>query len=262
MRHSFVRLAVPVLFLVVANPAAAQSFIDFCPGGDEATQAAVVGYLTDPEAETIVPGATVAASWVQDNARQRIEVQTNLEGLYIMCGLPKDMEVSLRALLGDRRGEAVPYATAAPLAQQDLFISLTGQADLREEIGSLAGGGSGGSGRAFSSEIIRADDLLTLPEMSVYDLLRRHQLLRFERVSGMGEVILLMAATSSARAGSMQSIQLRINERREADAVGAIRDLSIDEVSRIEILTRTEASARYGGDGFVGAIAITLRDRY
>ena len=261
MRHLFLRLPGPVLFLVIANTAAAQSFADFCPSGDEATQAAVVGYLTDPEAQTVVPGATVAASWVQDDARQRIEVQTNLEGLYILCGLPKDMEVSLRALLGDRRGEAVPYATAAPLAQQDLFISLTGEPDVREEVGSLAGGGSGGSGRAFSSEIIRGDDLLDLPEMSVYDLLRRHQLLRFERVSGVGEVILLMAATSSARAGSMQSVQLRINERREPDAIGAIRDLSIDEISRIEILTRTEASARYGGDGFVGAIAITTRDR-
>ena len=262
MRHLLQRLPGPVLFLVIANSAAAQSFADFCPGGDEATQAAVVGYLTDPEAQIPVPGATVAASWVQDNARQRVEVQTNLEGLYILCGLPKEMEVSLRALLGDRRGEAVPYATAAPLAQQDLFISLTGEPEVREEVGSLAGGGRGGSGRAFSSEIIRADDLLDLPEMSVYDLLRRHQLLRFDRVSGMGEVIFLMATgSSSARAGTIQSVQLMINERREPDAVGAIRDLSIDEIGRIEILTRTEASARYGGDGFVGAIAITTRDR-
>ena len=261
MRHSFARLLAPVLFLVAANTAAAQSYIDFCPTGDEDAEAAVVGYLTDPEAETIVPGATVAASWVQDNARQRAEAQTNMEGLFILCGLPKDMEVSLRALLGDRRGEAVTYTTAAPLAQQDLFISLTGGPEVREEIGSLSGGGSGGSGRAFSSEIIRADDLLNLPEMSVYDLLRRHQLLRFERMSGAGEVILLISATSSSRAGGMQAVQLRINERREPDTIGAIRDISIDEVSRIEILTRTEASARYGGDGFVGAINITLRNR-
>ena len=259
MRHSFVRLAVPVLFLVVANPATAQSFIDFCPGDDEATQAAVVGYLTDPEAQTIVPGATVAASWVQDNARQRIEVQTNLEGLYIMCGLPKDMEVSLRALLGDRRGEALPYTTSAPLAQADLFISLTAAPETREEVGSLAAGG--GRGQAFSSEVIRAEDLLHLPEMSVYELLRRHQLLRFDRMSTLGEVILLTSATSSLRAGRLQAVQVRINERREVDGVAAVRDLSIDEISRIEILTRTEASARYGGDGFVGAIVITTRDR-
>lgn len=261
MRHSLVRLLAPVLFLAVADSATAQSYIDFCPTGDAESEAAVVGYVTDPEAQTIVPGATVAASWVADNARQRMEVQTSMEGLYILCGLPKEMEVSLRALLGDRRGDAVTYSTAAPLAQQDLFISLTGEPEVREEVGSLSSGGPGGSGRAFSSEIIRAEDLLNLPEMSVYELLRRHQLLRFDRMSGVGEVILLMSASSSARAGAMQSIQLRVNERREPDAIGAIRDMSIDEVSRIEILTRTEASARYGGDGFVGAINITLRNR-
>ena len=259
MRHLFLRLSGPVLFLTIANPAAAQSFIEFCPNGDEETEAAVVGYLTD--GDTVVPAATVAASWVQDDARQRIEVQTSFEGLYIMCGLPKGTEVSLRGLIGNRRGEAVPYTTAAPVAQQDLTISLSGDPESRgDEIGSLSSGGSGGSGRAFSSEIIRSEDLLDLPEMSVYDLLRRHQLLRFERVTG-GETIFLVSATSSARAGGIQSIQLRINERREADPIGAIRDLSIDEIGRIEILTRTEASARYGGDGFVGAISITMRDR-
>ena len=259
MRHPFVRLQGPVLFLVVANSAAAQSFVDFCPGGDEATQAAVVGYVTDPEAETIVPGATVAASWVQDDARRRIEVQTDIQGLYALCGLPRDTEVVLRALLGDRRGEAVPYTTSATLAQSDLFISLTGEPETREEVGSLAAGG--GRGQAFSSEVIRAEDLLHLPEMSVYELLRRHQLLRFDRMSTLGEVILLTSATSSLRAGRLQSVQVRINERREVDGVAAIRDLSIDEIGRIEILTRTEASARYGGDGFVGAIVITTRGR-
>lgn len=259
MRHSLLPLPGAVLFLAIANTAAAQSFADFCPGGDEATQAAVVGYVTDPEAETIVPGATVAASWVQDDARRRIEVQTDIQGLYALCGLPQGTEVTLRAILGDRRGEAVPYATSAPLAQADLFISLTGEPETREEVGSLAAGG--GRGQAFSSEVIRAEDLLHLPEMSVYELLRRHQLLRFDRMSTLGEVILLTSATSSLRAGRLQSVQVRINERREVDGVAAIRDLSIDEVSRIEILTRTEASARYGGDGFVGAIAITTRGR-
>ena len=261
MRQSLARLVAPVFCLLAADGAAAQSYLDFCPTGNEETESAVVGYVTDPEAETIVPGASVAASWVADDARQRIEAQTNLEGLYILCGLPRETDVSLRALLGDRRGEATPYTTAAALAQQDLFISLTSEPVSQQEIGSLAVGGVGGSGRAFSSEVVRAEDLLNLPEMSVYELLRRHQLLRFERLSGVGEVILLVSATSSARVGSRQAIQLRINERREPDAIGAIRDLSIDDVSRIEILTRTEASARYGGDGFVGAINIMLRDR-
>ncbi len=259
MRKSFARLVAPVLLLVLANTAAAQSFSDFCPGGNEETEAAVVGFVTDPEAGTIVPGAMVAASWVRDNARQRAEAQTNMEGVYTICDLPKDTEVSLRVSFGDRRGEAVPYTTAAVLAQQDLEISLTAEPDTRQEVGSLAAGG--GRSRILSSEVIRAEDLLDLPEMSVYDLLRQHQLLRFDRRSGEGEVILLTSASSSLRAGRLQRIQVRINERREGDGVNALREMSIDEVGRIEILSRTEASARYGGDGFVGAIAITTRNR-
>jgi hypothetical protein len=259
MPHSFVRLSAPALMLVVANSAAAQSFADFCPGGDPETEAAVVGYVTDPEAETIVPGATVAASWVQDDARRRIEAEVGMEGLYAICGLPREMEVSLRALFGDRRGEAVPYATTVALAQQDLSLSLTAD-PRREEVGSMAGGGS--RSRILGSEVIRAEDLVDLPEMSVYELLRQHSLLKFDRVSTLGEVILLTSVTLSSW-GSFreQAMEVRINERREGDGVNAIRELSIDEVSRIEILTRTEASARYGGDGYIGALVITTRDR-
>ncbi|WP_419163101.1 TonB-dependent receptor [Candidatus Palauibacter sp.] len=258
MRNLRLRLVAPALFLVVADTAAAQTFVDFCPSGNEEIEAAVVGFVT--EAETVVPGVTVAASWVRDNARQRVEAPTNMEGLFVLCGLPKDMEVSLRALLGDRRGEAVSYTTAVSLAQQDLLISLTAEPDSRAEVGSLADVG-GGRGRAYSSEVIRAEDLLHLPEMSVYELLRQHQLLSFSRRSTVGEVILLNSVSSSLRSGRFQSMEVRINERREADGVSAIRDLSIDEISRIEILSRTEASARYGGDGFIGAIIITMRNR-
>ena len=193
MQKWFARLAAPVLFPVLASAAAAQSFADFCPSGDPDTEAAVVGYVTDPVAGAVIPGATVAASWVQNEARHRLEAQVNLEGLYAMCGLPKDVEVSLRAILADRRGEAVPYTTAAPLAQADLILVLTGQPEVRQEIGSLSAGG--GRARILGSEVIRGEDLLDLPEMSVYDLLRQHQLLRFDRISGVGEVVMLQSVT-------------------------------------------------------------------
>lgn len=261
MRKSRARLAALSLFFVAADTAAAQSFTDFCPEGDEETEAAVVGFVTDPEAGTIVPGATVAASWVADDARQRAEGQSDLQGVYSVCGLPKDTEVSLRVIFGDRRGSAVPYTTSAVLAQQDLEISLTGEPEERVEVGSLSAGG-GGRSRILNSEIIRSEDLLELPEMTVYELLRQHQLLRFDRVSGEGEVILLTSVTASNwNVFRTQAVEVRINERREPDGVNAIRDLSIDDVSRIEILSRTQASARYGGDGYVGAIAITTRQR-
>lgn len=259
MRKWFARLAAPVLFPFLASAAAAQSFADFCPEGDEAMEAAVVGFVTDPDAGMVVAGATVAASWVQDNARHRLEAQVNLEGVYSLCGLPKDIEVSLRAILADRRGEAIPYTTSAPLAQQDLVLSLTGEPDIRQEVGSLSAGGS--RARIMGSEVIRAEDLIDLPEMSVYDLLRQHQLIKFDRVTG-GEIIVLQSVTlTSWGAARYQGLEVRINERREADGVNTLREMSIDEVGRIEILSRTEASARYGGNGYVGALVITTRNR-
>ena len=260
MRKPFARLAAPILVTFAAETAAAQSYTDFCPEGDQEAEAAVVGYVTDPDAGTIVPGATVAASWIADSARQRAEGESNMEGLYTICGLPKETEVSLRVVFLDRRGPEVPYTTSAVLAQQDMEISLTGGPEERVEIGSLASGG-GGRSRVLGSEIIRSEDLLEFPEMSVYDLLRQHSLLRFDRRSG-GETIALQSVTlSNWGSYRLQAVVLRIDERREPDAVNALREMSIDDVGRIEILSRTEASARYGGDGYVGAIAITTRGR-
>lgn len=257
MRHYAIRALAPFALIAVPSLGAAQQFEDFCPGADAETQAAVVGYVTDPEADTVVPGAVVAASWVQDGTRQRVEATAGLDGLYALCGLPQEAEVQLRAVFGDRRGEAVPYTTAVLLAQQDLEVSLTAEPDEEEiEVSQHAR-----TGRAYSSDLINAEDLLALPEMSVYQLLRQHQRLRFDRWTE-GEVILFdHVVSNSLNQGRFRGIQVYINERREADPVSAIREMSIDEVRQIQILTATEASARYGGDGYLGVIAIRTRDR-
>ena len=102
--------------------------------------------------------------------------------------------------------------------------------------------------------------------MTVYQLLRQHQRLRFERLSG-GEVIIFAGrgidgiTNLSGSAGRYRGIQMLINERREADPVSAIRGMSIYDVLQIDILSAGEASARYGGDGWLGAISIRTRER-
>ena len=262
MLYSNVRFILTAVFLGTPSLAVAQDFTDFCPDGNEETDAAVVGYVTDPDLNTGVPGVSVAASWVQDGARRRIAADANLEGLFVLCGLPQESEVSLRASFGDRRGSAVPYTTSAILAQQDLTLSLTADNEEEEfdkEVGSLAGGGSG---RAFSADVIRAEDLVYLPEMSVYQLLRQHQRIRFDRFTGMGEVILFdHVVSTSLNNGRFTTVQVLVNDRPQGDGVSVVRGLSIDEVQRIDILSRSEASARYGGDGWIGAIVITTKDR-
>ena len=261
MLHSNVRFILTAVFLGTPSLAVAQDFTDFCPDGNEETDAAVVGYVTDPDLNTVVPGVSVAASWVQDGARRRIVADANLEGLFTLCGLPQESEVSLRASFGDRRGSAVPYTTSAILAQQDLYLSLAAdnEEEVNDEVGSLAGGGSG---RAYSADVIRAEDLVYLPEMSVYQLLRQHQRIRFDRFTGMGEVILFdHVVSTSLNNGRFTAVQVLVNERPQGDGVSVVRGMSIDEVKRIDILSRSEASARYGGDGWIGAIVITTKDR-
>ncbi len=251
MRH-----VLPLLLIGMPLALSAQQFTDFCPTGDAESEAAVVGYVTDPDAGTIVPGATVAASWVHEGTRRRVEAQVNMEGLYILCGLPQQIDVQLRAAFGGRRGAAVPYSTASVLAQRDLELSLTAVEEEEPEVSESAR-----TGRAFSAFSIREEDLVALPEMTVYQLLRQHNRLRFDRES-QGEIILFdHNRVMSLNASRFRGIQVLINERREADPVSAIREMSIDEVKQIDILTAGEASARYGGDGWLGVIAIRTRDR-
>jgi len=259
MRYSIVRL-LPLAVILSPAFAEAQVYSDFCPEHDPDLEAAVVGYVTDPDADTLVPGAKVAASWVQDGARQRREGQASVEGLYAVCGIPMGTEVQLRATFADLRGSAVSYTASEMLAQRDLELSLTGGNESETvETGSMA---KGSSGNAYNSSVIREADLVNLPEMSVYQLLRQHSRLRFDRLTGGGEVILLNSGVStSLNGGRFTGVQVYINERREGDAVTAVRGMSIDEIKRIEILSSGEASARYGGDGWIGAIAITTRDR-
>lgn len=255
MRYLSIRTLFPLAILAFPAAVAAQQFSDFCPTGDPDSEAAVVGYVMDPEAETVVPGATVAASWVDDGARQRVEAQSNLEGLYTLCGLPQGADVQLRAMFGGRRGEAVAYTTDVVLAQQDLGVSLTGEPE-EVEIPEAAK-----SSRAFSGSTITQEDLLALPEMSVYDLLRQHNRLRFERWPE-GEVIIIdQVQRTSVNAGRFRGVDMYVDDRRVFDPVSEIRNMSIDEVRQIDILRASEASARYGGDGYLGAIAIQTRDR-
>jgi hypothetical protein len=52
-----------------------------------------------------------------------------------------------------------------------------------------------------------------------------------------------------------------INERREGDPISALRDMWIHDVLQIDIMSAGEASARYGGDGWLGAISVSTRRR-
>ena len=238
----------------IPSGGAAQALSDFCPGGDDSAEAAVIGIVSDAESGMILPGSEVVVSWLAAGTRQRVTVAAGLDGVYAVCGLPQGHDMQVRAMFGDRTGQWVDFSTEVVLQQHDLGVSLTGEqepVELTEEVR---------TSRAFNATTIRAEDLAPLPEMTLYELLRQHQRLRFERVP-QGEVIVFAGrgvtgtTNFSGSAGRFRAVEMLINERREADPVSAIRDLWIHDVVQIDILSAGEASARYGGDGWLGAIA-------
>ncbi|MDH3732059.1 MAG: hypothetical protein OEU54_00935 [Gemmatimonadota bacterium] len=247
--------------LWIPTTAAGQSLTDFCPGGDDSVEAAVIGLVSDAESGIILPGSEVVVSWLADGTRQRVTVAVGLDGVYTICGLPQGQDMQVRAIFGDRMGQWVDFSTSVVLQQHDLGVSLTGEPDAEPELSEEVR-----SSTAFNATTIRTEDLAALPKMTLYQLLRQHQRLRFERVQ-QGEAIVFAGrgvtgtTNLSGAVGRFRAVEVFIDERREADPVSALRDMWIHDVIQIDILSAGEASARYGGDGWLGAISIRTRER-
>ena len=235
----------------------AQELAEVCPEADQ-TGAALLGFVQDAESGMVLPGAEVTASWVRDGPRERALAQVGVDGGFTLCGLPLEIEVTVRAAFASRRGPSTTLVMNEPVGQYDLTVSLSEDAPEEEPEEIVV---QGSASRVFSASLISEGDLAALPAMPLYDLLRQHNRLRFERLSGGGEVIMFAERRSSSSvAGRLRGVQVYVNERRVPDPIAAIRDLYTDEVRRLEILNSAEASARYGGDGWIGIIAIRTRD--
>lgn len=115
----------------------------------------------------------------------------------------------------------------------------------------------GGYGKALSSRLITEKDLANLPDMSLYDLLRQHAEVRIEDSSGAGGSVILCAERETF--GTYRGCPVIVNEREAHDPIATTRDLRIHELTRIEILRRSEASNRYGGSGWIGAIVVRTK---
>lgn len=238
---------------------AAQNLSDFCPdAGDD--DAAIIGLVQDADGGMILPGADVIATWTVDDNEGEARVQVGLDGTFTVCGVPRDAEISLRAEFSQFAGAPVSVSLSGGVGRQDLTVSLTAPAPLeanaaREEELEAA---RSASSRAFSSRDIRRDDLEPLPDMSVFELFRMHSLVQVEPGS---DNVFMSGRTVSQRVGapSRLAAMVYINERRVPFAVEVLKSLRIAEVSRIELLSPGEGSARYGGHGLNPIIAIRRR---
>lgn len=256
-RHAFFWAPAIVIGAGLASQSLrAQELAELCPEADP-TGAALIGFVQDSESGMVLPGAEVTASWLREGERQRALTEVGFDGGFTLCGLPLEIEVTVRAAFASYRGPSTTLVMNDPVGQFDLTVSLSEDAPEEEPEEITV---EGGTARVFSAMLISEEDLATIPSMPLYDMLRQHNRLRFERPAGGEEVIVLTERRSTSTfGGQFRGIQVYLNERRTPDPIAAIRDLYTDEVRRLEILNSAEASARYGGDGWIGIIAIRTK---
>ncbi len=124
MNHTRTVLAPSVLLLFAASAASAQNLEELCPNSDGT--GALLGIVSDTDAQMALPGAEVQATWIDDGTPGRAETQTGLDGSFTMCYLPIGLEVSIRAMFGTMAGQAVALTLGEPITRQDVGFSLTG----------------------------------------------------------------------------------------------------------------------------------------
>lgn len=254
LRSSFVLVACGLL---LAPGAFAQELTELCPGATDASSA-VVGVVQDADSGMILPGAEVWATWTADGEPGRTTASVAMDGTFTLCGVPRGAAVSLRAVVAGRGGEAVELALGDPVVRQDLDLSLA-TAQPVEAAQMAAAEEGGGRGSSVSSALLTEKDLAELPPMTVFDLLSRHSRIRIDRTGADQRLFVEDRSTMGTAGGASdrwRRADVYLNGRRDIDPLGTVRLLRIEDVKRIEILTSTEASSRFGGDGYTPIIAI------
>jgi hypothetical protein len=89
------------------------------------------GYVRDGASPAVVGGARVEVAWRASIPRgptvavrnEAVEVESDVTGLYQLCGVPRDVPLTLRATLGSRRvTEQRIEAIGAPVTRLDVLL--------------------------------------------------------------------------------------------------------------------------------------------
>lgn len=193
-----------LLLTLLTTPGLAGQLADACPG-IEPGQAALIGYVTDPRLNGMpVLGARVVATWEAEGEPARAEAVVPDDGVYLMCGVPVGVEVTIQATFSGREGSPVTVEVREESVRQDLTVSIAGEADPEDRPLFI---GPGSSGRCPDLRAPRLVECILLDDC------------RFDRV---GRV-------SARKVGSLGDTRelvetfVREARRKEVDAVRDIR---------------------------------------
>ncbi|MDH3735263.1 MAG: YbjQ family protein, partial [Gemmatimonadota bacterium] len=105
---------------------------DICPGAEEGT-GALWGGVTDSDADMVLPGASVIASWDVDGETRRAEAQVGVDGAYTICYLPLELPITVHAAFATMEGVPIQVAMTEVFTRQDLSLSMSGSAAAEDD---------------------------------------------------------------------------------------------------------------------------------
>lgn len=100
----------------------AQQLTEVCPDATPGT-GALWGLVTDAETGIGLPGATVVATWEGDGGPVRTEGQTAIDGGYVLCHIPRGVELSLQPIVSTLGGAVVAATLTEDFLRVDLAFS-------------------------------------------------------------------------------------------------------------------------------------------
>ena len=134
-----VRLEVPPAGMVnarLATPSPGTAYARLCPGGPrESATGVAFGRVRDVDDGRPVGGAVVNAEWNEwllggglrlSRRIARVVARTSAAGAYVLCGIPSDVAIEIRAVDGTQAAGPVPVQSGPRLlARRDFAVSRT-----------------------------------------------------------------------------------------------------------------------------------------
>lgn len=121
--------------------------------------------------------------------------------------------------------------------------------------------GTGGGGGNLTGDVLTRDDLAESSRQNLLEVLKNHPSL--EVVGSAGQRMLSLGTRSDGVepiSGRRLPVLLVLDGNRMTTNVpGALRDLELEVVDRVEILRPSEATGRYGTGNFSGAVVVRTR---
>jgi hypothetical protein len=153
--------------VTLSTPSAATAYARLCPGAHEADSGVIIGRVRDVDDASPLSGATVSTDWTEYTltagraASHRVgaAVQTNEQGVYLLCGVPTTVPLALQT---ERAGFLVgptPFTMDERLIERvDFAVSRRDSAALTVRLRDSSAVASHSSGSATLTGVVLGGD--------------------------------------------------------------------------------------------------------